>query len=195
MQTARQRTSWACKGLLCHAALGLACMWPVSPLMAQRVFAPSGFFVQTGSTGSTHQIAAGLVWDWDKRWSFAGGEVTGYWELSLSGWSYPSMNGRKQAWLGQVGAIPTFRYGPLFGRTDWFAELGVGATATTRLYQTQQKRFSTSFNFADHIAVGHRFGTSMERELVLRLRHFSNAGIKQPNPGENFAELRYAQRF
>ena len=32
-------------------------------------------------------------------------------------------------------------------------------------------------------------------ELALRLQHFSNAGIKHPNPGENFVQLRYAQGF
>jgi hypothetical protein len=29
----------------------------------------------------------------------------------------------------------------------------------------------------------------------LRLSHVSNAGIKEPNPGENFLQLRYARSF
>ena len=185
MRRAWRRVHWI--GLFCIGS----CAWS----SAQGMLSPTGAFVQTGTTGNTHQLSAGLVWDWDQRWALAGGELTGYWEVSLSGWSYPSTDGRQQSWLGQIGAVPTFRYGPLFGATGWFAELGVGATATTRLYQTQQKRFSTRFNFADHIAVGRRFGMAQKHELVLRLRHFSNAGIKHPNPGENFAELRYVSRF
>jgi lipid A 3-O-deacylase len=166
-----------------------------APSWAQSTLAPSGYFLQAGTTGRTHQVAAGLTWDWDARRELAGGKISGYWEVSLSGWSYPSMDGRKQAWLGQIGVVPTFRYSPLFGRADWFAELGVGVSVTTRLYQSQEKRFSTSFNFADHIAVGRRFGELQRHEVILRLRHFSNAGIKHPNPGEDFVELRYAHRF
>jgi len=29
----------------------------------------------------------------------------------------------------------------------------------------------------------------------LRVQHFSNAGIKEPNPGETFYKVRYAYRF
>jgi hypothetical protein len=32
-------------------------------------------------------------------------------------------------------------------------------------------------------------------ELSLRIQHSSNAGIKEPNPGENFLLLRYAHVF
>ena len=32
-------------------------------------------------------------------------------------------------------------------------------------------------------------------EIVLRAEHFSNAGIKPPNPGQNFLELRYVHHF
>lgn len=175
--------------------VGALCALLSTLSMGQGLFEPSATFAQIGTAKDTHQLSAGLVWDWNQRWPVLGGEVTGYWEVSLSGWSYPSTNGREQAWLGQAGVVPTFRYGPLFGRSDWFAEVGVGAAATTRLYQTDQKRFSTRFNFADHIAVGHRFGAVQDHELALRLRHFSNAGIKHPNPGENFLELRYVRRF
>jgi hypothetical protein len=74
-------------------------------------------------------------------------------------------------------------------------EGGVGITFTTTLYETERKRFSTSFNFGDHIAVGRNFGERREHEISLRIEHFSNAGIKHPNPGENFLQIRYSYRF
>jgi hypothetical protein len=37
--------------------------------------------------------------------------------------------------------------------------------------------------------------TVRQRELVLRVEHFSNAGIKHPNPGENYVQLRYTHRL
>jgi lipid A 3-O-deacylase len=162
---------------------------------AQQSFSPSALFLQAGTARDTHQITTGLMWDWDRRWALGGGELSGYWELSVSGWSYPTADGRKDAWLGQVGLIPTFRYVPDAGRAAWFLELGVGVTAMTTLYETQRKRFSTSFNFADHVAAGVTFGATRQHELALRLQHFSNAGIKHPNPGENFWEVRYVHRF
>jgi lipid A 3-O-deacylase len=45
------------------------------------------------------------------------------------------------------------------------------------------------------VAIGRRFGASKEHEVMLRLQHFSNAGIKHPNPGEDFLQLRYAWHY
>ena len=51
------------------------------------------------------------------------------------------------------------------------------------------------FNFGDHLAVGRSFGVQREHELALRVQHFSNGGIKEPNPGETFLQLRYVYRL
>jgi lipid A 3-O-deacylase len=178
--------------VVCAAAL---CGLSVDAAVAQSTITPSATFVQVGAWSDTRQLTAGLTWDWGKRWQLGGGQLSGYWEVSLSAWSYPSMDGRREAWLGQIGAVPTFRYRPEGGASPWFAELGVGASLMTTVYQTQRKRFSTSFNFADHVALGRSFGAAGEHELSLRAEHFSNAGIKHPNPGQNFFELRYVYRF
>src|SRR5262245_49886048 len=93
-------------------AVGVACALQSTLSVGQSILDPSAYFVQLGSAKDTHQLSAGLVWDWAKQWPLLGGELAGYWEVSLSGWSYPSMDGRQQAWLGQLGAVPTFRYKP-----------------------------------------------------------------------------------
>lgn len=144
---------------------------------------------------STHQLAGGLDWDWQAQWALGGGRLSGYWEVSVSGWSYPTPDGRRTAWLGQVGVVPVLRYRPENGVSPWFYEIGIGATVTTTLYESERKRFSSNFNFGDHLAVGRSFGPQNRHELALRFEHFSNAGLKQPNPGENFIELRYTRRF
>ena len=105
------------------------------------------------------------------------------------------MDGRQTAWLGQLGLVPVFRYrldGPW---SKWFGEIGVGLTLTSTAYETQRRRFSTTFNFGDHVAVGRSFGDSDQHELALRVQHFSNAGIREPNSGVNFVQLRYSYRF
>nr|WP_311732042.1 acyloxyacyl hydrolase [Variovorax paradoxus] len=53
----------------------------------------------------------------------------------------------------------------------------------------------TRFQFTEQLGIGRNFGAQGEHELSLRLRHFSNAGIRKPNPGENFVRVRYLYRF
>jgi hypothetical protein len=118
-----------------------------------------------------------------------------YFEASLSRWSsrggYPSDHGV----LTQIEIIPVFRWRADQGRSAWFWEGGVGATLTSSVYRNSGKRFSTSFNFGDHIGVGYSLGTARTSEVALRLEHFSNAGIKHPNPGQNFIQLRVVRYF
>ena len=39
---------------------------------------------------------------------------------------------------------------------------------------------------------GWTLGDRKDQEIALRVQHFSNAGIKHPNPGEYFVQLRYS---
>jgi len=77
----------------------------------------------------------------------------------------------------------------------WFVEGGIGATVTSSVYRNFDKHFSTAFNSGDHVGVGYAFGAARKNEIALRAEHFSNAGIKHPNPGQNFVELRYVHHF
>ena len=63
-----------------------------------------------------------------------------------------------------------------------------------RAYRTPRRDFSTRWNFYDTIGVGHSFGAQHQHELGIRWVHVSNAGIKEPNPGQDFLQLRYAVR-
>jgi hypothetical protein len=177
------------------AILGvIACLSGTDAVQAQTLI-PSLAFLQVGTTGHTHEGSAGLRWDWSKGWPAGAGRLTGFWEGSVSRWSYPSIDGRQTAWLAKIGLTPVFRYRPRSGTSAWFAEGGVGANVTTAHYETEDKRFSTSFNFGSHVGLGLTFGPRHEHEVVLRVEHFSNAGIRHPNPGENFVQFRYAYRL
>jgi len=112
-------------------------------------------------------------------------------EAFASVWS--SRVAQERMTFTQVGILPLLRYRFDQGRSDWFAEAGIGLTYMDRLYRRDTKQFSTQFNFIDVVGVGFNFGEQRRNELGLRLAHISNAGIKQPNPGENFVQLRYAR--
>ncbi len=80
----------------------------------------------------------------------------------------------------------------------WFvpntgAELGVGANvfSGTRL---GDKDISTAFQFGSSVGLFHRL-EGAPWLLGLRLTHYSNAGIKEPNAGQNYIQLRASYVF
>jgi lipid A 3-O-deacylase len=65
----------------------------------------------------------------------------------------------------------------------------------TPRFRDHGRMFGSTFNFDDHASFGFRQGEHGENEFTVRAEHFSNAGIKKPNPGQNFLRLRYARHF
>lgn len=164
-----------------------------SSTSAFAALAPRGWFTQFGVADEVTAATAGALWNLKgnalrSRWGV-------YMEASVSRWNsrggHPSDNGV----LTQLAVIPVVRYRFADGGSRWFVEGGIGATVTSSVFQSGDKRFSTAFNFGDHVGVGYAFGAARRDELVLRAQHFSNAGIKHPNPGQNFVQLRYAHHF
>lgn len=137
-------------------------------------------------------LGATLPWpDW--RRNLGDFEVRGYWDVYLSQWSADGQAGRFHTTL--LGVTPSVRLVPDGGRSPWFLDAGIGATLASRRFVTPDKVFSTRFNFASHLGVGLALGAQRQHELQLRLEHVSNAGLKEPNPGQNFLQLRYALHF
>jgi len=141
----------------------------------------------------SYNAGVGLAWPWPWRRANDGGEWTGVTELFVSHWSSKVQGGRESRTV--VGAVPVFRLRLSGGRPEWFGEGGVGVSYMDGLYRTDEHQFSTQFNFASVLGVGRSFGAHREQALSLRVAHFSNAGIKQPNPGETFLQLRYTHAF
>lgn len=157
--------------------------------------APSSAFVQAGAASDAQMLIAGVTWDWSWHKDLAIGRLSGYWEASFGRWNSDHGPEGGSAWVTQLGLTPVLRLYPGSWGGRWFLEGGIGVNVLLPIYRSRSKRFSTAFNFGDHLAVGRRFGEGARHELALRLQHFSNAGIKQPNPGEDFVQLRYSWRF
>ena len=158
----------------------------------------AGIYVQAGRTvhsaRNTNDASVGLVVPWSTRtdgWSVL---REGYWDIFASQWDGPSFGGRRTVFT-QVGVIPTLRYRFDERQSAWFAEAGLGVSFLDGIYGTPDRIFSSRFNFSEVLALGRNFGPGGNMELALRLQHFSNGGIHQPNPGENFVQLRYTVRF
>ena len=182
------------RSLQAVALLGV-CQFQFGNAAAQTLTEPSSAFVQSGSAQGTRTLTVGVTWDLPYRWTLGPGELSSYLEASYAYWHIQSADRAGLSQLSQLALIPVLRYRPADGTSPWFFETGLGLSATSSIYKTRQKSFSTSFNFGTHLAVGRSFGEQRQHEVALRFEHFSNAGIKHPNPGENFVQIRYARRF
>lgn len=161
-----------------------------------RSLIPSGVFTQAGfGESSTDAYVVGAIWDWNWQREFSFGRVTGYSDASFGRWSTNAEGIKGSTWATQVGVTPVLRLQPASWAPSWFIEAGVGANFILPIYRNDEKRFSTEFNFGDHLGVGYQFGKMHHQELMVRIQHFSNGGIKHPNPGENFVQVRYSYRY
>lgn len=158
--------------------------------------APDAMFVQAGAASDARTLTVGLQWDGTWSQPLARGRLTLHWEAAFGRWRSEIRTGdRTSAWVTQLGLTPTLRWQAGGPAPRWFLDAGIGVNVLFPVYRSGDKQFSTTFNFGDHIAVGRRFGVAQRHELALRVQHYSNAGIKRPNPGEDFVQLRWVRRL
>lgn len=142
----------------------------------------------------TGMATVGLAWPWSWRETLGNTEVTAQTEAYISHWSVQDFGGGRQS-LTQLGLVPVFRFRLGQGRSDWFLEGGIGLSWLDQKLHAPNKQFSTRFNFHDMLGVGRSLGADRSRELSLRYTHYSNAGLRKPNPGLDVLQLRYAWKF
>ena len=150
--------------------------------------AVDGVSIELGGGNGADLWRAGAQWKWERKWpAFGSWRVGGYWELSAGAWD----GGQKT--LYDFGATPVFRLEES-SPSGWapYAEAAIGLHLLSRQRITEQKEFSTSWQFGDHLGAGVRFGARRRYDLGLRLQHISNASVERPNPGINFLLLRFA---
>ncbi|QKT04172.1 acyloxyacyl hydrolase [Ectothiorhodospiraceae bacterium 2226] len=123
------------------------------------------------------------VWQ-GSRWSFQP-----HLEFAVGQWEH-----RQRPQPGHdVGLTPVLRLARS-GRTVPYVEAAVGAHLLSSP-RIGGRDMSTSFQFGDLVGVGLRFGARANGEVGYRLIHFSNGGIKHPNPGINFHMVRFGYWF
>jgi len=178
------------------SAMALACA--VSLAQAQPV--------QTPDMGSNH--SAGMSGGWGLRVGYN----SDYRKIGLmyetpTWWSHQSQNGWGRLDLGaelgvsywkaehgkpdsmwQLSATPMLRWWP---SDAFYAEIGIGATVLSRTHFAGHD-LSTAYQFGDHVGVGTVIGA---HRIGLRYSHFSNAGLKKPNPGLDLLQLTYTYQF
>jgi lipid A 3-O-deacylase len=189
----------AARGMLAAALVGGASL-PAGareePAPSDDAWRPDSVFVQWSASPRSDALGVGLSWNlaWTRQWK--AGTAGAYIETLFSRWRADAPQGQTDnALVTQVGMAPVLRWQPAGAASVWFCEASLGVNLISPVYQSANKRFSTRFNFGEHIAVGRAIGATGRHEVALRVQHFSNAGIRHPNPGENFVQLRYTNRL
>lgn len=183
------RTKPACtiRVLAWMLALPMGSGWAAADLTPDRVY------LQAGTGHGTSTLVGGANWDLPWRGSTALGSASAYVEASVGRWSSRAAgSSTSPLWVSQFGVTPVICYQPAHWESGWFVETGIGVNLVSPVYSNGDRRFSTAFNFGDHLAIGRRIGAELRQEVSLRIQHFSNGGIKSPNPGENFIQIRYS---
>lgn len=155
---------------------------------------PTSIFLQPGAGAHVETVSLGAIWALPWQRDFRFGRLATSVEAALGEWQTHGQRHHSHPFT-QIGFTPSLRLYPDAWHGPWFVEAGVGANVIAPAYHTDGKRFSTQFNFGDHVGIGREFATAHRQEVVLRIEHFSNAGVDHPNPGENFVQLRWVVRL
>jgi hypothetical protein len=161
--------------------------------LAAPAAALDGVSVEAGRDGSYEMARFGVQWQWKQRWLATGGRhFGGYWDLSAGSWRADALAGQNDS-LDDIGLTPTLRW-QADDLQGLYLEAGIGAHYLSRT-SLGGRRFSTRFQFGDHIGMGYRFGPQGAWDLSYRFQHLSNADIKRPNDGMNSNQLRLQYWF
>jgi len=154
--------------------------------------AAQGVALQAGSRGSVDSV--GVQWllpvwyrtEW-KNW-----RIAGHPELQLNRHRSHSDE------AVQAGAFATFRISPVRTGAYPYLEAGLGLNLFSE-EKLGRRNLSTHFQFGELIGVGiawgGRAGGKGETSVGVRLSHYSNAGLKQPNHGIEVFQLTVSHRF
>lgn len=185
----------ACLNLIAGATLSLGCVLPAQADLDSIFVKPDSYSFEIGNGNRTQLARIGAQWDWDKKWWQSNGtHIGGYWNLDVSWWHgnrYDDQRGAKKD-LATIGFTPVFRF-QSDDKLGAYGEFGVGAHLLSRRYNNNGKRLSTNFQFGSLLGTGYVFDNKLD--LGVRVQHFSNGGIKEPNSGVNFVILRAAYPF
>jgi hypothetical protein len=164
---------------------------------AHAVDGASFAYGKSDSTNADVQLyRIGLQWDWKKKWFDTGSwHLGGYWEVDAGYWNNDSV-GKTHDSLADIGFTPVFRFQPnnAAGFSP-YVEAAIGIRFVSATSVSSQRAFGSSFQFGDHLGVGFRFGDKGQYDLGYRYQHMSKAGLKDPNPGINFHQLRLQYWF
>jgi lipid A 3-O-deacylase len=113
-------------------------------------------------------------------------KLSGYFDLALNRFDFNEKN------IYNLSFTPVFKYNfnPIKNFTPYIFG-GIGASYLSKT-KTEQKNYSTHFQFEDRLGVGLK---KKDLDFQIGFFHFSNASIKKPNDGINMILLNIGYNF
>ena len=163
-------------------------------LVSAPARAIDGMSLELGRGDDVTMSRVGVQWQLARPLlQFADWQVASYIDLAAGYWDADKFPGAKHDALFDLGLTPVMRLQGN-GRVGPYAELGLGAHVLSHS-SIGLTRMSTAFQFGNHVGLGYRFGPKTSYDLSYRFQHLSNAGIKRPNAGINFHQVRLQYWF
>ena len=169
-------------------------------LAVPQARAIDGMSLELGSSDSSNtsvdMARVGVQWNWSKRWALGSNwHIGGFWDLGLGYWDNDSRN-RTTSSIVDFGFTPVFRLQQTNpGAVAPYLEGAIGFHYLSNSSLGSKRRLGSRFQFGDHIGLGLRFGPRHAYDIGYRYQHLSNAGIKEPNQGINFHQIRLQYHF
>jgi len=186
------KTMW--KPMVLTPVCALAVLLALQPVSAAEPLADSAA-LEFGAGNEVRMLRVSAQKRWARSWFESNGtHLSGYWDANLAQWrgnAYQNRPGQRQN-ITAINLTPVFR----FERADkkgWYGEAGIGVSLLSDLYDNDDNRLSTHFQFADHIGAGYVFNNQWE--LGAKIQHYSNGGYKKPNSGVNWLVVKLARPF
>jgi len=141
-----------------------------------------------GNLADLYRIAMQTSWDSDYP-ILIDNQIRPFWAVSVTEMiekKYRDTDGLTHT-LTDFGFTPILRWQGTANHPA-YAELGIGINYMTEKYNNNNRAMSSDFQFGDHIGIGYVFSNGVD--LNLNFQHYSDAGIRMPNPAVNFVNIR-----
>lgn len=141
----------------------------------------------TSERGSSASL--GLGQDWNRRWfESSTGHLSGYWHAGYTWWE----GGKAGDSAHSISFSPVLVYSFHTERWQPFIEVGIGAAVFSRS-RVGDRKLGTAAHFEDRFGAG--VYLSEHNLMMLRVIHYSNAGLASRNQGIESWSLVYGRRF
>jgi hypothetical protein len=145
---------------------------------------------QVSVTAAALRTREWKTWTSSERWIFS---LAPEWQIGF--WN------AKKSGIGERQIVDSSATGVLSIRPresrylPYYVDIGFGVHMLSHNRISDERNFSSSFQFGEFLGVGADFGERRRYGVAARIQHVSNGGIKQPNPGVTFAQISMMYRF
>lgn len=167
----------------------------ITLLFCSNALAVDTFSAEVATGNKSQFVRLGAQWTMNQSWMKTDkSELWAYWDLTLANWrenKYQNVPGASKNFV-DIGLTPTIRWQAL-NHQGAYAEAGLGPHLNSGVYNNNGRRLSTNLQFGTVLGLGYVMSNGLD--LAIRVEHFSNGGIKQPNNGVNVAIAKVGYKF